>query len=620
MHQIGEVLHGRYKVVQPIAEGGMGRVYLVEDIVKKGARCALKEYDYFLDAGPGETAVDVEVTRYRAAPDDLAQYQSSFTTEASILASLNHKNLPALENFFADADKYVLVTPFIEGTDLETLIQRAAGGRFSLRQVTRWARELLDVVEYCHRKNVLHLDIKPANVMIDRKGRLYLIDFGIAHLNSAVNQKRRLLAGTRGFRAPEQVTPGAAIDWSADQYGIAATLYFLLTGLDPVDALDRQNGAVLPPAKSLRPDLPPNWDAAIARSLSLEPAGRFAALGQFAAALQLTNQPQAWVKNGMHAVQQQLRPFLKNYLPVVEENDGRPRCNPRLCVDGQEAVYLVWPDGRVRVYPEGIKTRPDQYLACQLEWENHQPVLVLDACASGVHQDGKAEGITILYKSGQGRASTRKTIYLDSSLKAQTDPSVAAGKPQLFALDHQSMYFAGQMSKGRSKADSDQPEIYDDRLRTCQFNHLTEVHGIVMLNQNLFVAGKKAIYQKTSFVLWQYPVKTCEVIERYIGTAPIKPFVFPEENNIWIAISDSRHTANDALLALDLKEAQPDCSTWSCISPRFYGTTTGQFAGGKTALYYLSRDEQDRLCVGWIGRRRMRWTHVEWKTEEGTRG
>ncbi len=221
------ILNNRYEVQRELGRGGMGAVYLAQDLRYR-------------------KPVAIKVARL-AHPEARAQ----FRREADYLQKLHHHSLPRVWDTFSDTQRDFLVMEYIPGDDLETLVQRK--GAQPEWQVLRWADELLDGLAFLHTQSppIIHRDIKPGNLKLRGDGTLVLVDFGIAkEYLPGVNTVAGATAVTPGFSPPEQYSDSLT-DARSDLYSVGATMYFLLTGVAPAPAPARASGdqKLLPPSQ-----------------------------------------------------------------------------------------------------------------------------------------------------------------------------------------------------------------------------------------------------------------------------------------------------------------------------------------------------------------------------------
>ena len=216
-----------------------------------------------------------------------------FEREIRILGSLQHPGVVMATDAGRIASAAYLVMEFIDGVDLARLVRRS--GPLSPAEACAVGREMADALSAAHRAGAVHRDVKPSNVMIDRSGRVKLLDFGLAQLAtlSADDPETSLgqLLGTLEYMAPEQARPEGQIDQRVDLYGLGATLFFLLTGRSPrgtgarrslLDQLRSLSEDAPCDLSSLRPDVPAGLSDLIAALLSRDPACRPASAAEVA--------------------------------------------------------------------------------------------------------------------------------------------------------------------------------------------------------------------------------------------------------------------------------------------------------------------------------------------------
>jgi serine/threonine-protein kinase len=278
------VLHSRYVVVKLIDKGGMAAVYQVTDLHLPGAQWAVKEMS--------NTAISDPAERQRAV--------AAFRQEAQLLASLSHPNLPRVVDSFSQDGKQYLVMEYVDGETLEQ-IASSATAPLDEGQVLSWMVQLCGVLTYLHGRQppVIFRDLKPANIMMDRQGRLKLIDFGIARHFKPGQTNDTQPMGTPGYAAPEAYGRGQS-DARSDLYSLGVTLHALLTGHDPGTTPFH-----LPPIRKLAPRASEQVETIVQRATQMDPASRYQsavemkqallhAAGQLAQAPTHAASPAAW--------------------------------------------------------------------------------------------------------------------------------------------------------------------------------------------------------------------------------------------------------------------------------------------------------------------------------------
>ena len=262
----GEVLRGRYKIRRIIGQGGMGSIYLADDLRLEGRLCALKE---------------VEHDRTLQA-DLLRQAREQFLREATVLARLDHPNLPKVSDFFSIGGRDYLAMDFVPGKDLRTLMveARQANTFLSENDVLSWANQLADALTYLHRQDppILHRDIKPSNLKLTPSGLLKLVDFGLVKLLAPGEVTITILQGQgSALYTPLEQYGGDSghTDSRSDIYAFGTTLYHLLTNTPPTDARERfLHPESLVPPRQINPEISSRSEKAILWAMSLHPSDR----------------------------------------------------------------------------------------------------------------------------------------------------------------------------------------------------------------------------------------------------------------------------------------------------------------------------------------------------------
>lgn len=262
----GEILRSRYKINRIIGQGGMGSIYLADDLRLEGRQCALKEVEHD-----------------RSLPEDLLkEAKEQFQREAVILARLDHPNLPKVSDYFSLAGRDYLVMDYVPGQDLRTKMLEARQRNTFLpeNEVLGWADQLADALAYLHSQKppLVHRDIKPGNLKITPSGLLKLVDFGLVKILASDEMTITIVQGrgTALYTPLEQYGGDTGhTDVRSDIYAFGATLYHLLTNHPPVEAreLFLYPDSLTPPTK-LNPNISDRTERAVLWAMSLHPEDR----------------------------------------------------------------------------------------------------------------------------------------------------------------------------------------------------------------------------------------------------------------------------------------------------------------------------------------------------------
>jgi eukaryotic-like serine/threonine-protein kinase len=306
----GEVLRGRYKIRRIIGQGGMGSIYLADDLRLDGRLCALKEVEHD-----------------RSLPADLLrEAREQFQREAVVLARLDHPNLPKVSDFFSVGSRDYLVMDFIPGKDLRTLMieARHAGKFLDEEEVLNWGSQLSEALTYLHLQDppILHRDIKPSNLKLTPNGMLKLVDFGLVKLLAPGEVTITILQGqgTALYTPLEQYGGDSGhTDPRSDVYAFASTLYHLMTNQPPADARERfLDPDRLIPLRQINPDISQRSEKAIMWAMSLHPDDRPQSVEVFREAL------------------------LGNYKPLIRTSTSKPVQSYTRYLNSDPERVLVW--------------------------------------------------------------------------------------------------------------------------------------------------------------------------------------------------------------------------------------------------------------------------------------
>jgi len=268
---VGRLVHGRYRILRQLGQGGMGSVYLAEQ-EGIGQQVAMK----FLNSG---LSLDPDVAR-------------RFLNEAKSYARVAHPNAVTLHDFGQDEEGTLYISmEYVEGDDLKRVLANA--GRLALHEATDIILQVADVLAYAHARQVVHRDLKPENIMVRQGMRgwhVKVLDFGIARICDGATRLtvQGAVAGTPRYMPPEQAM-GLDVDSRADIYAVGVVLFELLTGQQPFDGMtvteimQKQVNQPMPHLQDVAPDLQlPAIDAVIQKATAKKRVERYATMEAFA--------------------------------------------------------------------------------------------------------------------------------------------------------------------------------------------------------------------------------------------------------------------------------------------------------------------------------------------------
>ena len=267
--RLQRIVAGEYRIERLLGRGGMGMVFLAQDLTLER-----------------EVAIKVLPPDFSSDPQVIKRFQQ----EAKTAAKLDHPNIIPIYRVESAEGLNFFVMKFISGTSLEDVLESQQP--LSYDYIQRILSEAARALGHAHSRNVVHRDVKPANIMFDHDGRVMLTDFGISKaLQSAGGLTGTgMIVGTPHYMAPEQAK-GQPVDGRADQYSLGIVGYRLLSGQLPFSGdsvhtiLYKHIFEPAPNVAALRPGIPRNLTDAIQRALTKEPADRFPSMEAFAEAV-----------------------------------------------------------------------------------------------------------------------------------------------------------------------------------------------------------------------------------------------------------------------------------------------------------------------------------------------
>jgi serine/threonine protein kinase len=255
----------KYVVLELIGSGGMGKVFLCRHERMKRL-VALKIL-------PREHAADPTM-------------RARFEREARVVAALEHPNIVKAHDIDEQGDMLFLVMEYIDGVDLHALVKRF--GPLSVPRVANYISQAAAGLQHAHDQGLVHRDIKPGNLLLDRNGVIKLLDMGLARFFNTTSEEsvtqqheKATILGTADYLSPEQGIDSSTVDIRSDIYSLGCTAYFLLTGSPPFpdgalhQKLISHQLRTPKPVQSIRPDVPDDFAAILNVMMAKNPADRF---------------------------------------------------------------------------------------------------------------------------------------------------------------------------------------------------------------------------------------------------------------------------------------------------------------------------------------------------------
>jgi serine/threonine protein kinase len=269
---IGKTLHNDLLIKAKLGEGGMGAVYLAQNLYVHDMKHAVK-------------VVRRELTHN-------ASFQKRFFDEATHQSKLDHPNIVQVQNYFKEGDDYFLVLAFVDGPSVADIIDNK-GGPLDQKQALSIIKETLNALNCAHENGILHRDVKPSNILVDKTGRARLTDFGIAtEIGPKGEADRGRSIGTAEYMSPEQILTPSQIDHRADVYSAGIVLFEMLTGRLPfdgesADAIKHQQVETpAPDPRTYNRRIPKDLARIVLKAVEKDPDKRFQGCMQFRKAIE----------------------------------------------------------------------------------------------------------------------------------------------------------------------------------------------------------------------------------------------------------------------------------------------------------------------------------------------
>ena len=261
MLEIGTLVDGKYKILNKVGQGGMSVVYLAMN-EKANKQWAVKEVRK-------DGVKDFEVVK------------QGLVAETDILKKLSHPNLPSIIDVIDTEDSFIIIMDYIQGNSLNKAL--AEYGAQSQENVISWAKQLCDVLGYLHTRTpaIIYRDMKPSNIMLKPDGNVTLIDFGTAREFKEKNLADTTCLGTVGYAAPEQFGGMGQTDARTDIYCLGATLYHLVTGMNPCEPPYE-----IKPIREINPTLSSGLERILLKCTQRDPNDRYQSAAELMYALE----------------------------------------------------------------------------------------------------------------------------------------------------------------------------------------------------------------------------------------------------------------------------------------------------------------------------------------------
>ena len=257
----GKTING-YTLQRPLGTGGMAEVWYAENKIHKPAAIKILNADLAHNAS----------------------IEERFRNEAEVMVKLSHPNIRQVYDYGDIDGRPAIIMEYLDGEDLKSRIKR--GQHFTQEELERWWNQLVDALNYTHAQGIIHRDIKPGNIFVDKEGNIKLLDFGIAKVRESISSTQTgQKLGTLMYMSPEQVKDSKHIDYRTDVYSLAVTFVHIITGKKPYDS-DTSSDFEISEQIVYRPmdmsGVPPVWQNFLMPYLEKDPQQR-AALRSFSA-------------------------------------------------------------------------------------------------------------------------------------------------------------------------------------------------------------------------------------------------------------------------------------------------------------------------------------------------
>ncbi len=297
--RLGKILDGRYEILSVVGMGGMAVVYQAYDLELK-------------------RDVAVKVLRDDVSMD--AESRKQFRTEYQAVEKLSHPNIRAVYDVVVSGDTEYIVMEYVDGINLKQYMKKQ--GALSWQEVLHFSTQIARALSHAHHRGIIHMDIKPQNIMLPKDGTVKIADFGIAQMDESDAGSSDEAVGSIHYISPEQAR-GEAVDARSDIYSLGVVMYEMLTGSLPfkgktVEEVAMQHFSVVPEAPSaLNSAVPPELEEITLQAMQPNPDDRYPSADEMLADLEDFRRQQ----NG--SAQAQARQVVRDEVHVITKNVPR---------------------------------------------------------------------------------------------------------------------------------------------------------------------------------------------------------------------------------------------------------------------------------------------------------
>ena len=480
--------NGKYRLTHVVGQGGFGITYrgvwYTEvkgslGTVKTEVPICVKEY-FFKDycyREPGSQAVKVHSETGKVL---FNKFKEKLIKEAKILSEVHHPYIVNVLEVFEENNTAYIAMEYISGFSLKYMLEK--NGILPEATVLKYVRQIGEALQFVHDKSILHLDIKPSNILIDKNGNARLIDFGVSKRYDIEQEETSttMLTLSKGFASIEQYDNEGTQVFSPrpDIYSLGATMYNLLTGTIPTESILRAARPLRNPSE-INAAISPKTEAVIIKAMQIIPADRFETVGEMLASLDFSEETVVNVANP---------PAVE---PITEKNNSRKKIIPIgiaiFVVVGSATALLVHSNRPTKEVVESIDlpsaVEPDSNVSKEVEMPDH-PVLHTEPPISEIKKAEKQEPKVEEKRPMETEHTIEENVLPDqpseNEMNEKYNSLIASGKEKMAKADY-------------SGAKKDLSEAKDTKLTE-------EVVRLIIAcdekTEEKRIADKKALYEE----------------------------------------------------------------------------------------------------------------------------